>query len=210
MKRVVAVCVMAFLAAPLAAVAQSGEPRFQLGVQFMGASSGEFNRTALGVSGGVGHPVPLLGLEANLGIYPRDSTSTTAPSTSQVEGLLGITIGPRLGRVRPFAKVRPGFVAFRASREPMACALIYPPPLSCTLAPGETVAAVDLGGGIEVFPTRRAFLRFDIGDRMLRYPGPTFDLGGTVRNAAFFSQDFRVAVGGGWRFRRSRLNGDEM
>jgi len=201
MKRVVAVCVMAFLAAPLAAVAQSGEPRFQLGVQFVGASSGEFNRTALGVSGGVAwHPVPLLGLEANLGIYPGDSTSITALSTSQVEGLLGITIGPRLGRVRPFAKVRPGFVAFRASREPMACVLIYPPPLSCTLASGETVAAVDLGGGIEVFPTRRTFLRFDIGDRMLRYSGPTFDLGGTVRNAAFFSHDFRVAVGGGWRF----------
>jgi hypothetical protein len=201
MNRVVVVFVMAVFGHSLTAYAQSREPRFGLGVQFVGASSGEFEKTDLGVSGGVAwHPVPLLGLEVNLGIYPGDSTGTTAFSRRQVEGLFGVTIGPRLGRVRPFAKVQPGFVVFRPSREPIACVLIFPPPLTCVLATGHTVAAVDLGGGIEVLSTRRTFLRFDISDRMLRYPGTTFDTGGTVRNAAFFSHDVRFAAGGGWRF----------
>lgn len=201
MTRVVMLLVMTLLGCPLTTAAQSGEPQFRLGVQFVGASSGEFDKTDLGVSGGVAwHPVPFLGLEANMGLYPNDFANAPSFSQSRVEGFFGMTLGPRLGRFRPFAKVQPGFVVFRSPREPMACVLIFPPPLTCVLAAGGTVAAVDLGGGIEVFSTRRSFLRFDVSDRMLRYPGPTFDTGGTVRNAAFFSHDFRVAAGGGWRF----------
>jgi hypothetical protein len=101
--------------------------------------------------------------------------------------------------VRPFARLRPGFVTFREAPQPFACILIFPPPLACVLGAGDTLFALDIGGGVEVFTTRRTFLRVDAGDRLLRYPGPVFR-DGTAEEDGFFSHDFRFAVGGGLRF----------
>jgi hypothetical protein len=114
--------------------------------------------------------------------------------------LFGVTIGPRIGRLRPFAKLRPGFVTFREASEPLACILIFPPPLPCRLAVGTTVFALDLGGGIELFPTGRTSVRVDIGDRLVRYPGTVLDRNAMAREAAFFSYDFRFGIGVGLRF----------
>jgi hypothetical protein len=111
-----------------------------------------------------------------------------------------VTAGPRLGRVRPFAKLRPGFVTFREAPQPIVCILIFPPPLSCTLASGRRLFALDMGGGVEVFATRNTFVRADAGDRPLKYPGPVFDKNRTAQQNGFFSHDFRFAIGGGLRF----------
>jgi hypothetical protein len=68
------------------------------------------------------------------------------------------------------------------------------------MADGETVFALDVGGGVEFFPAGRTFVRIDAGDRAVRYPAPALDSDGTVRDEAFFSHDFRFAIGGGVRF----------
>jgi hypothetical protein len=178
--------------------AQADANRFQIGGQFAGVVSGEFNSTDVG--GGVRfawHPTTMLGAEAEFDFYPRNFG---AFSKSRIEGLFGVTVGPRLGRVRPFAKVRPGVVVFREALAPFSCIAIFPPPLSCSLAAGATVFALDAGGGLEFLPPGRTFLRLDIGDRLMRYPGPTFDNSFTLRSDAFFSHDFRFSVGGGVRF----------
>lgn len=60
--------------------------------------------------------------------------------------------------------------------------------------------AFDIGGGVEVFATRRTFVRIDAGDRLLRYPGPVFDNKRRRREDAFVSHDFRFAGGAGLRF----------
>lgn len=197
----VVVMVLALVGCPLMAAAQPAEARLQVGVQFVGVSSDEFDKTDLGVSGGIAwRPVTYLGLEAEMGIYPDEFADAPAFSRRRVEGLFGVSVGPRLGRIRPFVKVRPGFVAFGESPGPIACIAIFPPPLACALASGETVAAFDLGGGIEVFASDRTFLRLDVGDRVVRYPGTVWDSSGMARPNAFLSHDIRVAVGGGWRF----------
>jgi hypothetical protein len=102
-----------------------------------------------------------------------------------------------LARVRPFAKLRPGFLAFRG--QPVVCILIFPPPLSCVLAAGRTVFALDAGGGVEVFATERTVVRVDVGDRLLKYPGPSFH-NGRATQQSFFSHDVRFSVGAGVRF----------
>ena len=102
--------------------------------------------------------------------------------------------------MRLFAKLRPGFVAFSGAPEPFACILICPPPLNCTMASGPTVFAVDIGGGVEWFPTDRTVVRLDVGDRAIRYPGPAFDRDRNVHDEDFFGHDLRVSIGGGWRF----------
>src|SRR6185503_1109528 len=102
--------------------------------------------------------------------------------------------GSGRGGVRPFARVRPGFMQFHAAAEPFGCIAIFPPPLACTLAAGRTVFALDAGGGVEIDATPRAFVRFDVGDSMLKYPGPSLDQR-FERRESFFSHDFRFAAG---------------
>src|SRR5262249_448744 len=140
----------------------------------------------------------LVGAEAEMTLYPRafPGGRSASFSSSRVEGLFGMTVGPRFTHVRPFGKLRPGFVKFRG--QPVVCILIFPPRLSCQLD-GRTVFALDLGGGVELFPGPRAFIRVDAGERLLKYPGPSFRNGRITQND-FFSHDFRMSAGAGVRF----------
>jgi hypothetical protein len=79
--------------------------------------------------------------------------------------------------------------------------LIYPPPLGCLLGAGETIFALDVGGGFEIEPRERLLLRFDLSDRMLRYPGPAITRDLEVQSdESFWGHDLRFAVGAGLRF----------
>jgi hypothetical protein len=165
------------------------------------AFSNQFDASDAGIGGRVGWQVtPLIGLEAEVAHYPGHFADHPAFSRSRLEGLFGATIGPRLGRVRPFARVRPGFLRVQGAPEPLACIAIFPPPLTCVLAAGRTLTAFDLGGGVDVSVGERTFVRIDGGDRLVRYPGPVFDTDRIVHDEAFFGHDVRVAVGGGIRF----------
>ena len=192
-------CLSLFSARPL--WAQSDNRRFQVGAQLATISSGEFDSTDVGVGGRLSwHPLSLVGFEGEFTFYPSDFADEPAFSANRFEGLFGATVGPRFGAVRPFAKVRPGFVSFSEAPEPFACILIFPPPLNCAMASGPTLFALDVGGGVEWFPSNGTFLRVDVGDRALRYLSPTIDNEGTVQDEDFFGHDFRFTIGGGFRF----------
>ncbi len=181
--------------------AQSNEPRFQLGASLATAASGEFDRTDVGVSVTFSSRLTArMGVEAEFGFFPAEFPDAPAFSRSRVEGVFGVTVGPRIGPVRAFAKARPGFVRFSEAPRPLPCVAVFPPPLSCRLASGDTTFALDLGGGAEFFPTGRTFVRVDASDRLIRYPGAVRDRDFNVREQAFFSHDFRFTIGGGWRF----------
>lgn len=49
---------------------------------------------------------------------------------------------------------------------------IFPPPLACQMAGGDTLFVLDIGGGVEFQTTDRTFVRVDLGDRAVKYPGP--------------------------------------
>jgi hypothetical protein len=183
------------------ASAQSGAGPIELGAQVAIAQSSEFDANDTGFGGRVSwFPIELLGVDAEVNFHPANFPDDRSFSRARVEGLFGVTAGPSLGRVRPFARVRPGFLTFRPSEGPLACILIFPPPLNCTLATGRTLFALDLGGGVSVGLTPRASWRVDVGDRIVRYPAPVFDSSNQVRDESFSSHDFRVATGVGVRF----------
>src|SRR5918993_795430 len=126
------------------------------------AVSSQFDASDAGIGGPVGWLAPrLVGMEAEVVHYPSHFAGTPAFSRSRLEGLFGATVGPRLGRVRPFARVRPGFLRVQPSPEPLACIAIFPPPLVCVLAAGRTLPALDLGGGVDVSVGERTFVRID-------------------------------------------------
>jgi hypothetical protein len=186
------------LLAPQHAFAQS---QFHVGLHLATVASSEFDETDLGVGGLLSwRPGGWFGADAELTFYPSDFPDEPAFSASRVEGLFGVTAGPRIGPIRPFVKVRPGFLRFAEAPEPFACIAIFPPPLHCQLAAGHTGFALDIGGGIEFETSGRTFVRADAGDRAVRYPGPVIEPGGTVQDDAFFSHDFRFQIGGGVRF----------
>ena len=188
------------LAAPRTASAQSRVPRFDAGGQIVATAWDQFEASDFGFGGRFAwHPHRLLAAEAELDLYPGDFPGGRAFSGRRVEGLFGVTAGPRFARVRLFGKLRAGFVRVEEAPEPFACILIFPPPLACTLAAGRTLPAIDVGGGIEASVTPRTFIRVDAGDRMTRYPGPAFDGQGVIRDS-FVGHDFRFAAGIGVRF----------
>jgi hypothetical protein len=183
---------------PQAARAQSAGGAFEIGGHVAIARSGEFDATDTGVGARVAwRAARWVGVEGEITLYPGDYADERAPfSGARIEGLFGATVGPRLGRVRPFARLRPGFLTFREPSDPVACILIFPPPLTCTL-PGRTQFALDAGGGVEVSLTPRTLVRLDAGDRAVRYSGPVIDRRGEVTGDAFFRHDLRVTIGAG-------------
>jgi hypothetical protein len=193
--------VSALVGAPQYAAAQAGESQFHAGVHVAAARSSEFDKTDFGIGGLLSwRPGGLFGADAELTFYPSDFADDPAFSASRVEGLFGVTAGPRIGSIRPFVKFRPGFVRFAEAPEPFACILIFPPPLACQLGAGHTALALDIGGGIEFEATERTFVRVDAGDRLVKYPAPAIQTDGTVQDESFFGHDFRFQIGGGVRF----------
>jgi hypothetical protein len=189
------------VARPSSAGAQSSPDRFELGAQVASAISSQFDEADVGLGARVSwHPAGWVGLEAEINGYPANFPRQSPFSRGRVEGLFGATVGGGFGRVRPFGRLRPGFLIFRESPEPLACILIFPPPLACALAPGRTLFALDIGAGVEVHATPKTFVRVDAGDLLMKFPGPALDNSRTPQQRAFFSHNFRFAAGAGLRF----------
>jgi len=162
----------------------------------------ELETTDVGFGGRLGIRVaPLFTFEGELNLFPSDIPDEVPVTSLRLEGLFGVKVGPRFDRFSLFGKVRPGFVRFGEAPEPIACILIFPPPLSCVLAEGKTLLALDLGGGIELYPTERSLLRFDVSDLVLQYPGPVFNRDREAfTEGGFWGHNLRLAVGAGFRF----------
>ncbi len=190
------------MAAPGVAQAQRPNGRLEAGAQVVVAKPGEFDGRDTGAGGRLAwRPSGLFGFEAEVTVFPKAYPEGRAFSRRRVEGLFGLTAGPTLGRLRPFGRVRTGFMRIgEAPGRGFPCIRIYPEPLACALASGDTVTAVDLGGGVEVSTSSRVFVRADIGDRLVRFHGPVLTRGRIRQDEAFFSHDFRLSLGAGIRF----------
>jgi hypothetical protein len=191
---------LVLLLVPVTSIAQATDRRYAAVVQVAAARSGAFDEMDFGVGAVLSARArDWLAVDGALTFYPSHYPDAPAFSRSRVEGLFGATLGPTLGRVRPFGRLRPGFLTLRDAPRPFACITIFPPPLACALAGGDTLLALDVGGGVEVSATGRLLIRLDIGDRMVRFDGPVIE-NRRVRQDAFFGHDLRVSAGAGWRF----------
>ena len=111
--------VLLVVAWPEPAVAQTTPNQIELGVHVSSAISERFDSADVGVGGRVSwYPVGVLGIESEITFYPREFPDARPFSRSRVEGLFGVTAGPRFGRVRPFARLRSGFLNIRKRRDP--------------------------------------------------------------------------------------------
>jgi hypothetical protein len=181
--------------------ARADTRRFEIAAQLPSNGVRELDATDFGFGARAGYrPLRMLGLEAELNLFPSDIPDEPALTSSRVEGLFGVVLGPQFERLSVFGKLRPGFVRFAEAPAPVPCIAIFPPPLTCVLAGGRTVAALDVGGGVEYRPSQRALVRVDVSNLLLRYPGPTLKRGFQVAEDDFWSGNLRLAAGVGLRF----------
>ena len=153
-------------------------------------------------------------LEAEGNFFPRDRARAGG---RKLEGLFGAKVGKRYEQVGVFAKARPGFVRFEQGslRQPpnTVCVAVFPPPAGCFESRSRTQFAFDLGGVLELYPSRRTIVRFDAGDTIIRF-GERAALvqvdppaGTTIPTRIFVGRapadtthNFQASVGFGFRF----------
>lgn len=184
-------------------VADARAQRLEAGVHAAVAQWSEFRGDDAGVGARLTFTLtPLLGVDAEATWYPSSFPPDTIAAFSgrRVEGLFGISVGPRIARLRPFAKAAAGFLKIGETPRVFACIAIYPPPLNCTLAGGQTLPAYELGGGLQVDATSRTFLRIDASRRFLKYPGPALTADRQMRRDDFLGGALRLTLGAGIRF----------
>ena len=200
MRRSCAVVFLLFVIATPQAAAQS----FEASAHIASSQWSEFDGGDRGVGGRLTwQPWSSVGVDGEVTWYPGDFQRDGVPfSRRRVEGMFGVTFGPRINRIRPFAKVAAGFLKVSPTSGAYACIAIFPPPLSCVLAGGDTLPDYEIGGGIEIDATQRMFIRADLTERILHYPGPVFrgvGLGERV-DENFFGGALKFTLGWGMRF----------
>jgi hypothetical protein len=107
-------------------------------------------------------------LEAEGNFFPRDRD---AEGGRKMQVLVGVKTGKRFDKVGLFAKARPGLVRYGKGdyRQQGFCITIFPPPISCFQPVAKTNFAIDLGGVFEWYPSKRAIVRFDVGDTIISF-----------------------------------------
>jgi hypothetical protein len=151
-------------------------------------------------------------VEAEVNFFPRDRIFEEG---RKVQGLFGAKVGNRWEKVGVFGKARPGFLYLsKGNFEPrpgVACVTIFPPPVGCFEAKGKTGLALDVGGVLELYPSPRTMVRFDLGDTIVHLGDrqvavsavPPFSLitgGVIISRPAETTHNVQASVGFGFRF----------
>lgn len=186
--------------AALCGSANAGQNRTDAGVRVVLTDYSQFDERDVGVGADVSFRLTdWLAADVQVTFFPGDLGDVVPFSGSRTEGLAGIRFGPRFGRTGIFAVVRPGLVRFAEAPDPIACIAIFPPPLVCSLAQGKTVFALNYGGGFDTVVGERMVVRMEIGDLMLKYPGPGIGRDG-VFETHLWSHNLRATASVGLGF----------
>jgi len=206
-RKVLAACAAAFfccLSPQLDTRAQTDrERKVEVGGHFTALLNRETDQTEPGVGGRVGYNLTdAVTLEAELNILPEREEFRGG---TKAQGLFGVKAGWRGDQVGLFAKARPGFLHLTEGeirpRQDGGCIAVFPPPPGCLETSGLTRFNLDLGGVLEVYPTPRSILRFDVGDTIVRTGDFTLQgVPSPITIPARYEHNFQAGVGFGFRF----------
>lgn len=119
--------------------------------------------------------------------------STSEVDLNRTQGLFGIRAGKRFGSpsIGLFAKARPGLMRFHGERFPGVT------------VNGTTKFTLDLGGIVELYPSKRTIVRIDVGDTIIFYNDETIrrlSLPGGPQQRLGTSHSLQTSIGFGFRF----------
>ncbi len=128
-----------------------------------------------------------IAFEAEVNSFPRELRDRHLPAGRFLQGQFGVKAGKRFERFGLFGKLRPGFVRFtKVSRFTGSHEVVRDTTIGEVHVQvpefrldEETYSSVDIGGVIELYPSRRMVVRLDLGDTIIRYGvfrDPVFDI----------------------------------
>jgi hypothetical protein len=178
-------------------MAQTETPKVELGASLSALRLSELKDTNVGVGGRMTFNLNRrVALEAEMTFFPGDAGGI---QNNQTLGVFGVKAGQRWDKFGLFGKARPGFINFSKESSAVVCPAVFPSPLSCLLAAGRTEFAFDYGGVAEFYPSRGTVVRVDLGDTLIRYPGPFGRPNGGVADN-LNSHNLQLNLGFGLRF----------
>jgi hypothetical protein len=189
---------------------QRDAPKIEIGGQFTTferrepTEFGTFSTNQTGVGGRFSYNVTdYFGLEGEVNVFPQRSFHGR-----MTQGQFGIKAGKRFQKFGVFAKARPGFVSLSEVFTPAGTTTF-------TRFDGQqvtftnfenrrrTLLSMDVGGALEVYPSRNLLVRVDAGDTLIRYHGKETVLsnGGVFRDLpAGVVHSFQLTTGVAYRF----------
>jgi len=200
-------CTAVFLL-PARLAAQEEPAPWEAGVHFTAVQLTDHSRADIGGGVRIGRNLTrYLGLEGEVNFFGRDlkreqgvcspdsrfcSRAPTLPvfTDRRIQGLFGVKAGLRAGRFGFFGKMRPGFYHFRNRFEVVCVAAPCPP-----LESGKSQFALDFGGILEFYTSRRLALRLDAGDTYVHGTGVD-----AVPLAGPLGHNFQLQAGVSFRF----------
>jgi hypothetical protein len=147
------------------AQSRSETPKVEVGAQYTLLRFSDFGTvTDNGVGGRIGYNLSdNFGLETEFNFFPQERlnfANSTSIDSRRMQGLFGAKYGIRSEKFGIFGKLRPGFIRFGEG----------------DITPGvsATEFALDIGGVVELYPSRPVALRFDVGNTLIRYGARDF------------------------------------
>ena len=163
------------------AQSRSETPKVEVGVQYTLLRFTDADVTDSGVGGRVTYNLSdNFGLETEFNFFPQERVNfanLSSLNSRRMQGLFGAKYGIRTQKFGIFGKARPGFVRFSEGSSPIGTPA--------------TEFALDLGGVLELYPTRPVALRFDVGDTLIRF---------SSLGSGFTSNNLQVSTGLAFRF----------
>src|SRR5205085_153680 len=146
-----------------------------------------------------------LALEGEFNTFPNNF-HVTVPQLNQLvtrkltrdrvdEFLFGVKFGVRSRHFGLFGKIRPGFVRSELKDEMANSAN----PTLNTLFRTASGLALDLGGVLELYPSRHTMVRFDLGDTLIRYETKA-QASSSTSKSNFTNHNLQASAGFGLRF----------
>ena len=196
------------------ALAQSQElPKFEVAAEFTSLEREAFfqRRTEPGFGGRFTYNLnEVVSLEAAGYFFPKRCLQCRNGGTI-TEGLGGVKVGKRFEKWGVFAKTRPGVISFSQGTFHII------PPIGLPFIPAQlefsrlTTFAMDVGGVVEFYPTKRIVTRFDLGDTIIHFKRRNIDTilldpvtntftVGTFPEPARTSHNFQFVTSVGFRF----------
>ncbi|HVS83104.1 MAG TPA: hypothetical protein VHE60_15355 [Pyrinomonadaceae bacterium] len=163
---------------PLNTRAQSADvPKYEVAADFASITFGP-GHTELGLGGRFTYNLnEHVALEAAGYFFPRKCVFCARGNDGRItEGLFGVKVGKRFKKWGIFAKARPGVISFGDGKFDVVPITVNPPtgvgafPFNF-VTKRLTTFAMDVGGVLEFYPTRRIVTRIDFGDTLIHY-GP--------------------------------------
>ena len=214
MKRTVFVVVVICLI-QLQALAQSEElPKFEVAAEFTTLEREAFSqrRTEPGFGGRFTYNLnKTVAFEGAGYFFPKQCFQCRNGGTI-TEGLAGVKVGKRFEKWGVFAKARPGVVSFSdGTFDTIPPVVPFPTFPAFFELKRLTTFAMDVGGVVEFYPTKRIVTRFDVGDTIMHFnrrnlntvlfdPTTSISTPVTIPIPARTSHNFQFMTSVGFRF----------